>query len=517
MILKQLFIGIVATVFCIPIQTYAITQNSFKLIQVDTQLYNDRVLDQITKYNIDRNLDEMIQLYIDERRGLIPSHLNLMQLEAVFDRSRLGSVKRFDRIAHVLRKEFGKYYTKHRQGGLGHRAQRTLEKLEFETTQWIMDFLITNTAYDHDGVALKDLKVESLYRLFLGKQTVYSKPRMHVCSSISEAALILGVGEFGMRPDSLLVHNVFEDYKGNKYPDSNGIGHAALGFESITKKRYMFDQSSRPLKTPHRLISPGETLEQVIEEQSVRVQLNQLKALYKKITLQKNNRNAAESVQQLEDLEWRIVQILESPAINRHEDLSKNAVNFYEILNHSSQRGKIVVLVRKAFDEMNQGSQKASAAFKRKQWQEAERLYSLLAQYSTAQIELLTPELAGIEGLQDGNGNSVNGEDILDNFQQSVDVFLKNIKAAGNNYRVEIERKEFAEYKKYESRFNYFGETISSSEISAAINTLRFLKDDVIDKINSPTLQAKTRGYYRDLNSAIYKLLQRLVEFSKRI
>lgn len=514
---KLILLSFLVSAVFIPMQSLAVTPDSLKLIKADTRLYNSRMLSLISASNIDKNLNEMIRIYKKEQGGLIPSHLNLTHLKSVFSRAGIYNARTFDKLAQNLKNEFSRYYTKNSQGYLSYSERKRLGALELETAQWIMDFLIVNTTYDHDGVGQKDPEVESLYRLFLGKETSRRNQRVHVCSSISEAAVILGVGEFGMRQDSLKVHNVFEDYKGNKYPDSNGIGHVALGFEAIDKKKYMFDQSSRPMKKPHRLVGPGETLAQITQEQLARVELNRLHVRYKEISSQNIVGDAQKKVVQMEALEERAAQLLGNPALDRHDDLEKSVAGLYEVLQSSLHKNKIIHLVSSAFENINQRAEQAKSAFQRKRWRESERLYSLLVAYVKYQITLLTPVLMNVEGLRDGDGNPVNGRMIIHNFKDSIEVFQKNIKAAANNYSVEIQRKEFNEYKTYEARFNGFGKTISSLQVWDVINKLKVLKDEVRGKINSRMLQPQSRNYYIELDKAITRQIENLIKFARRV
>ncbi|MFC1510050.1 hypothetical protein ACFL49_00100 [Candidatus Omnitrophota bacterium] len=516
-VLKPVFAAALAAAIFIPTLSPAVTPDSLNLIRADTQYYNQTVLSQITTRNIDHNLNQMTQQYKNEQGGFIPTHLNLGQLEEVFNRLNLNNANSFEEIAQGLRTEFSSYYKKRKAGRLTRSERGVLEDLELQTTQWIMDFLLTTTKYDHVGAQKNDDRVEALYRLFLGKKTADGDPKMHVCSSISEAAVILGVGEFGMRTDALRVHNVFEDFDGNKYPDKNGIGHVILGHLSISGQRHLFDQSNTPMVRQHKLINPGETLSQVTEEQEARAEYNNLISDYKKFIKQMNLQGDERvDTNRLAYIQKQIAPLLKNSALVRHADLRTNALNLDKVVRSSLKNGQDFQLVNDFMIDIQEEMKDARSAFDQGDWGEAERLYYLLAQKIDKQVDFLTPVLTGIKGIVDERGRPLDGRSLISNLRASAAVCIKNAEAANNNYIVKVEQKEFAEYKKYETRFNSLGQNVSSSDEekgAAVINQLKILKDKVRAQVNNRNLQTKTRFYYEDLLTSVNTRIDNLSAF----
>lgn len=496
-----------ATVF--PTQSPAITQDSLALIQQDTTYYYDQTKyeDNITTRSIDRNLDAMLKQYKKDQGGtLIPKHVDLPNLRDAIERLGLNNTQSFEELAGVLKKEFSKQYSQHKAGRI---KSRQLAKLELETAQWIMDFLITTTEYDYAGVKQKDKKVEALYRLFIGKEIAPVGRRVHVCTSISEAAVILLGGEFGMRQEAVKTHAVFEGYEGKKYPDKNGLGHVIVGVSTIDGKHYLFDQANRPMQRPHKVIGEGETLKQITET-------SQAKHEYKRILDDYNatiRRSSEEqnTVKAVKTLHRDVSRLLRNPALSRQDDLRRAVEDMARTIKISFEERKAAQVLEIIMDNLKSMENEARKAFRKKQWREAERLFSLLMRKADEQVEFLYPVLKGVNGFRDEGGSALTAEDIVDNIKELARVAEGNAKAAGENHKAQEKRKQFKTYKKFEARYNSLvgGRIVSSGGVPALMKKMRNLESDVKAQLNNRNLFPEIQRYYKSLMSIIDETIER--------
>jgi len=511
---ELIVVPLLAAVATFPAEVPAIGADSLDLIKQDTKYYyGEQYLRRITERRIDHNLDAMLKEYKKNQGGdLLPSYLSLPTLRGVIKSLRLNNAQSFERLARGLKREFDRQYSQRKRRQI---SSRQVAKLELEAAKWVMDFLVATTQYDRQGVALNDEKFEALYHLFIGKKTSATVQRFHVCSSISEAAVILLVGEFGMRPEAVKVHAVFEDDQGNKYPDKNGVGHVIIKISTIDGKYYSFDQSSKPMPRPHRTLGKGETLRQITETSKIKTEYKRIFRHYNKmVDLTNQGQNTSKA---LKILHRDVLLLLRNPALIRKPRLRDAIGSIERTIKVSLEKRKVSEFFNSIMADLKSIDNQAKEAFRRKQWQEAERLFSLFMRKANEQAAFLPLVLKETDVFSDKQGFILTPEDIISNIKERARIAEKNAKIAGKNYEIQQKRKQFRTYKKFEARYNSLASVTvrSSKEISTLLKKMRRLKSEVKAQLINRNLFLEIQEYYEALMNEISEEITLKTQFQK--